>query len=257
VRLVDRGNWSGELRQRTKSGHELIVESRIELMPMDGRRFVLESTRNITERKQWEKRQHLLLGELTHRVKNTLTVVQAIAHQTQRHSDSTEDFIQRFDGRLEALASAHGLLVESNWVGADVEALARHQLRVYTAEQPDQLHIEGEPVLLPADLATPFALVLHELATNAAKYGALSSETGTVNLSWTLNSGNKPRLLTIIWREKGGPAVSPRRKKSGFGTALIDNGIPNSAVYRDLLPEGLICQIVINLPEATDSGESG
>jgi two-component system CheB/CheR fusion protein len=247
--LLERGNWSGELRQRSKSGDDLVVESRIELMPIDGKRFVLESTRNISDRKQWEKRQHLLLGELTHRVKNTLTVVQAIAHQTQRHSGSTEDFIQRFDGRLEALASAHGLLVESNWVGADVEALARNQLRAYTSEKPVKVLIEGEPVLLPAELATPFGLVLHELATNAAKYGALSTEAGTVKLSWALQSGNESRVLTIIWQEQGGPTIKPSRKKPGFGTALIDNGIPDAVVHRDLQPEGLICKIVIDLPE--------
>ena len=225
-------------------------------MPIDGKRFVLESTRNISDRKQWEKRQHLLLGELTHRVKNTLTVVQAIAHQTQRHSGSTEDFIQRFDGRLEALASAHGLLVESNWVGADVEALARNQLRAYTSEQPVKVLIEGEPVLLPAELATPFGLVLHELATNAAKYGALSTEAGTVKLSWALQSGNESRVLTIIWQEQGGPTIKPFLKKPGFGTALIDNGIPDAVVHRDLQPEGLICKIVIDLPEK-DNGTAG
>jgi two-component system CheB/CheR fusion protein len=115
--LLDRGNWSGELTHRTKDGRQLTVESRIELVPLGGHRLVLESTGDVTERKSWELRQKLLLGELTHRVKNTLTVVQSMAHQTLRNSRSSEDFVESFDGRLSALASAHKLLVDSQWRG--------------------------------------------------------------------------------------------------------------------------------------------
>ncbi len=134
----------------------------------------MESTRDITERKLWEQRQQLLLGELAHRVKNTLSVVQSIAHQTLRSSASADDFIERFGGRLLALGTAHSLLVQSDWHGADLGALARIQLEPYISDNPDRLRIEGEPVLLPADLATPFSLVLHELATNTSKYGWLA-----------------------------------------------------------------------------------
>ena len=141
-----------------------------------------------------EERQQLLLGELTHRVKNTLTVVQAIAHQTQRHSPSPEDFIERFDGRLAALAGAHSLLVGSKWRGADLAAIAHSQLDAYrSADNPDRMRIEGEPVTLPADLATPFGLVLHELATNAAKHGALSRPGGAVTLRWSRRTGTRRR----------------------------------------------------------------
>jgi two-component system CheB/CheR fusion protein len=190
---------------------------------------------------------------LTHRVKNTLTVVQAIAHQTQRTSTSRENFVERFDGRLSALASAHGLLVESNWVGADLEALARNQLKAYTSEHPDKLRISGEPVLLPAELATPFGLVLHELATNAAKYGALSSRRGIVNLSWTVGAGNKVPVLTLVWQERGGPVIQSKRVKPGFGGALIESGIPNAVVQRDLQLEGLECTITVALAEVAEN----
>jgi two-component system, chemotaxis family, CheB/CheR fusion protein len=102
-----------------------MVEVRLQLEPLDGRQVVIESARDITERKQWEHRQQLLLGELAHRVKNTLALVHAIAHQTMRTSASNKDFVDRFEARLLALARAHGLLIESDWNGADLRALVR------------------------------------------------------------------------------------------------------------------------------------
>src|SRR5262249_42577245 len=172
--LLAQGSWSGELRQKTKGERELVVESRMGLEALDGRQLVMESTRDITDRKLWEQRQTLLLGELAHRVKNTLSVVQSIAHQTLRSSPSAEDFIEHFGGRLLALDTAHSLLIQSDWKGADLAALAQRQLEPYTSDNPGRLRIEGETVVLSADLATPFGLVLHELTTNAAKYGSLT-----------------------------------------------------------------------------------
>src|SRR5262249_28731111 len=127
-KLLENGTWSGELVHRTKDGRELMIESRIELRPMAGRRLVLETTRDITDRKEWERQQKMLLGELTHRVKNTLVIVQSIAHQTLNTSRTREDFVRSLDGRLSSLAGAHTLLVDSNWRGAELGALARHQL---------------------------------------------------------------------------------------------------------------------------------
>ena len=167
--LLDTGNWSGELTHRTKDGRQLTVDSRIELVATGGRRLVLESTRDVTERKSWESRQKLLLSELTHRVKNTLAVVQSLAHQTLRGTQSSEDFVERFDGRLSALARAHDLLVKSRWKGAKLGALARNQLEPYIPEDASRLRIAGDAVMLPAELATPFGLVLHELATNTSE----------------------------------------------------------------------------------------
>jgi two-component system, chemotaxis family, CheB/CheR fusion protein len=118
--LLEKGSWNGELGQKTKDGRAIVVESRIVLETIKGKRLALECTRDITERRAWEARQQMLLGELTHRVKNTLTVVQSIAHQSFRGTRSSEEFIEQFDGRLSALAGAHGLLVESDWKGADL-----------------------------------------------------------------------------------------------------------------------------------------
>jgi two-component system CheB/CheR fusion protein len=253
--LLDRGTWSGELRQRTKDGRNLTVESRIELVQLEGRRMVFESTRDISERKQWDARQKLLLSELTHRVKNTLAVVQAIARQTLRSSESNDDFIEHFDGRLAALSRAHGLLVESDWRGANLAALARQELEPYTSEWPERLQLKGPAIILPADLATPMGLVLHELATNSTKYGSLSRRSGTVNLSWTLNSGNDPQVLSVLWEERGGPEVeSPKR--AGFGSLLIESSIPGAKVEREFRSKGLMCKIDLPMPRPVDNGKS-
>jgi two-component system CheB/CheR fusion protein len=244
--LLEQGSWSGELKQRTKDGRDITVDSRIELVHAEDRKLVFESTRDITERKQWESRQTLLLSELTHRVKNSLAVVQAIARQTLRNSKSNEDFIEQFDGRLAALSRTHGLLVDSNWQGANLAAMARQELEPYVARQPDRLRIEGPAIILPADLATPVGLVLHELATNATKYGALSRQRGTVALSWTLGAGNNSQMLNVVWEERGGPVVeNPTR--SGFGSMLIEGSIPGSTVQREFLPDGLRCEMRIPL----------
>jgi len=253
TKLNNEGTWTGEIRHRSKGGREVVVESRIILESVNGRRLALESTRDITERKLWERRQQLLLAELTHRVKNTLSVVQAIAHQTRRTTSSAEDFVQRFEGRLLALSRAHNLLTDSEWTGADLAALARSQLAPHIPDNPERLRIEGSPVTLPTDIATPFGLVLHELATNAAKYGAFSVPTGTVHLSWTLNLRNNRRVVGVVWREQGGPpATTPAA--SGLGSTLIDKGIPGATVSRDFHASGLICVIEFALPERDVNG---
>ncbi|NEU99534.1 chemotaxis protein CheB [Bradyrhizobium uaiense] len=251
ARLHDEGSWSGEIKHRTKGGRELTVESSIILETVGGQQLALESTRDVTERKAWETQQRLLLRELTHRVKNTLTVVQSIAHQTRRFSKSYEEFTDRLDGRLAALAAAHSLLVDSEWRGADLGTLARKQFEPHVGGNPDRVKITGQPVFLPADLATPFGLVFHELATNAAKYGPFSRRAGTVDLSWNLEKRNGQPSLTVIWRERGGPKITEPKTK-GFGSELIERAIPNSTVRREFASSGVICTIDVQLPTALD-----
>lgn len=247
-KLRDEGHWSGVLYHKAKDGRELIIESRIILESIDGRQLALESTRDVTERKAWELQQRLLLRELTHRVKNTLAVVQAIAHQTQRSSKSFDEFTDRFDGRLAALAAAHSLLVDGDWRGADLSTLAHRQLEPYTSSDSHRIRIVGEPVFLPADLATPFALVFHELATNAAKHGAFSRQGGFVELSWTLRSQSDQPFLTIIWRERGGPEVK-EPTTTGFGSELVERAIPNAKVSHEFGSDGMVCTIALPLPK--------
>jgi two-component system CheB/CheR fusion protein len=246
--LLQTGTWNGELQQRTKDGRELVVDSRIVLESMNDRRLALESTHDVTELKLWERRQQMLLRELSHRVNNTLAVVQAIARQTLRHAPSDADFVARFDGRLAALSRAHNLLVESDWRGANLEELARDQLEAHTGDSSDRIRIEGQPVLLPIDLATPFALVLHELATNALKYGSLARPGGTVHLSWTIASRNGARVVKLVWQEQGGPPVNAPRG-AGLGSTLIDTAILGARVNREFLAAGLRCTIEAPLPE--------
>ncbi len=247
-KLREEGSWTGELKHKSKGGRDLTIESRIILESIDGRALALESTRDVTERKAWEAQQKLLLRELTHRVKNTLAVVQSIAHQTRRSSKSYEEFTERLDGRLASLAGVHSLLVDSDWKGADLATLARRQLEPYMIRTPERARIVGEPVFLPADLATPFALVFHELATNAAKYGSFSRQAGTVELSWSLSSQSDEQLLTVVWRERGGPEVK-QPKATGFGSVLVEKAIPNAVVSREFGSDGLVCTIALPLPK--------
>jgi two-component system CheB/CheR fusion protein len=251
--LLNDENWSGQLKQSSKAGKELTVESRLQLQSFDGHRLVLESAHDVTEQKAWEQRLRLLLSELTHRVKNTLTIVQAIAHQTERNSPSKQEFITRFDGRLSALASAHSLLVESDWKGAELGALARDQLKPYATDRPDAVLIDGPPISLPPEVATPFGLVLHELATNAAKHGSLSRPTGTVHLLWTVDKQNAQHVLTVKWHEKNGPQMKDDAKP-GFGSSLIDGAIPNAVVSREFGQDGLVCTLVLPLPKGVKNG---
>ena len=188
---------------------------------------------DITERKAWETRQRFLLSELSHSVKNTLAVVQSMARQTFRQAKDEKKALESFEGRLGALSSAHELMVSSNWKRAQLESLARRQLGAQLFENAGRLRQEAPAVMLPADIATPFGLLLHELGTNALKYGALSGESGTVSLTWHLRPEESGPLLEVIWLEQGGPAPD-KIFKPGFGSYLIENGLPRAQVKRDI-----------------------
>ena len=252
--LLRDGAWAGELRQKTKGGEDVTVECRVQLEVVDGRRLVLESTRDISEQKSWEGRQQLLLRELTHRVKNTLAIVQSIASLTLRTTQSPVDFVERFSARLEALSGAHGLLVQSDWRGADFASLARGQLAPYIADSPERARLEGPSVILPADLATPFGLVLHELAANAVKYGSLSAPDGGVEVVWAVEPGNHSSLLKVEWREVNGPKVKAPAEL-GFGTRLIDMALQGATVTRDYREDGFVCDIALPLAPLDSGGE--
>jgi two-component system CheB/CheR fusion protein len=207
--------------------------------------------------REGEARQRLLLGELTHRVRNILTVVQAIARHTLRGDQANKELIDRFEGRLAALAHSHTLLVDSHWKGAGLAELAQQQLAAHAPQQADRLRIEGEPVLLPADMATPFGLVLHELAVNAAKYGALSNRTGKIAVTWSVTRASNPTTLHFEWKETGGPAVK-QPTPAGFGSTLIETAIPGAKVKREFRGDGLVCTIEAPLPEtAHDRAAAG
>lgn len=133
--------------------------------------------------------------------------------------------------------------------------LAQHQLQPYIDENPNRIRIEGEAVPLPPDLATPFGLVLHELATNAAKYGSLSRPRGIVELRWTVSNRNDLRCLTVVWRERRGPSVAEARGQR-FGGTLIESAMPHASVSREFRRDGLVCTIELPLLDTMENGIS-
>lgn len=201
---------------------------------------------DITERKQAENRQRLLIDELNHRVKNTLATVQSLAGQTARHADSLEDFSDRFEARLLALSRAHDLLTRRHWEGAFLDALAGEVLSAMAGNAARQVEIDGPVVDLDSRTALSLTMVLNELATNAIKYGAVSSQAGMLSLSWRLEEGSElhPKLI-LDWRERGGPPVAPPTRR-GNGSRLMER-----CIERDLggeldlayEPLGVVCRM--------------
>jgi two-component system, chemotaxis family, CheB/CheR fusion protein len=193
-----------------------------------------------------EARLRLLLSELSHRVKNTLAVVQSMARQSFRGDVSREAGLEIFSNRLRALAEAHNAVAGGDWRGADLRELAARQLNAYAKPGGKTAILSGPAVSIPPGIATPLALVLHELATNALKYGALSSPAGSLRLEWGYIQRTAGRALQLTWRESGGPRVKPPPKE-GFGSWLIQHGLPDAEVVLDYPPDGAVCTIV--LPE--------
>ena len=174
---------------------------------------------DITERKRGEEQRKLLVNELNHRVKNTLAVVQSIASQTLRSATSLPEAGRSLASRLVSLAKAHDILTQENWSGADLKDLIAASLTPHAGL--DRFQLSGDSVWLPPTLALSLAMALHELTTNAIKYGALSTGRGTVSISWTTSSQAEGRRLRIEWREQGGPPVAPAERK-GFGTRMLE-----------------------------------
>ncbi|SED78315.1 response regulator [Rhodobacter sp. 24-YEA-8] len=197
-----------------------------------------------TERHQSEKVRALLVGELNHRIKNTLANVQAIMRQTLRTSTTLPEFNLRFSGRLQALARAHSILSDVTWSKASLGQLVRDQIEAGTLDR-DFIDVSGPDVALSPEVTLRLALILHELGTNAAKYGALSQASGRalgrVNLSWTIDAEG----LSLTWQETGGPPVSTPTRR-GFGSDLIQNGVGDGRVEVDWNRAGVIWRIMIH-----------
>lgn len=196
---------------------------------------------DVTDRVRAEAHQQLLMGELNHRVKNTLASVQAIATQTLRHSSGPSDFAPTFIGRIHSLARAHSLLSNTTWQGASLRDLIDGQLDIGTVDL-QRLQAAGPDVDLPPEPALHLALVLHEIMTNAHKYGALSTPAGRVDVHWALNNEE----IKLVWTESGGPPVSPPTRK-GFGTTLIERSLnaEGGRAEPNYRPDGLIWTITM------------
>jgi PAS domain S-box-containing protein len=198
---------------------------------------------DVTARLRAEDTRSLLLGELNHRVKNTLATVQSIARQTLRNASDPDRFVDTFSGRLQALARAHSLLSTETWSGADLRDLIAEQMQLGTLSE-DRVHVTGQPIRLSPANTLRMALTLHELTTNAAKYGALSGSAGRIDLSWTINDN----ALHVRWAERGGPPVA-QPMQPGFGSRLIETNSANDggSAVADWRPDGVVWQFRLPL----------
>jgi PAS domain S-box-containing protein len=238
------------------SHHWLLVRADLELTPkpeggVDARAMGVAF--DITERKLWEERQRLLINELNHRVKNTLATVQSIAMQSFRDTGETGgSSFTAFQNRLFALARAHDILTRDNWEGAELREIVGEVVEPYCRQSGGRCDIDGPRVRLTPSMALALSMAVHELATNAAKYGSLSVPTGHVSISWTTMPG-EPRRLALVWQERGGPPVAPPTRR-GFGTRLIERSLAQELagdVSLAYVPTGVVCTIKAPLPEGS------
>lgn len=189
-----------------------------------------------------EAMQSLLIDELNHRVKNTLQTVQSIAAQTFRHTQDVPEALRKFEGRIMAMGRANGLLSEDNWRNADMGDLVGSALEPFRAKDRERIHTSGPRMLVAPHSAVMISMMLHELATNAAKYGALSNDQGEIFVEWA-RLGDKGVRLT--WRESGGPVVATPERK-GFGTTLIQRGLTaqlGGSAEIEFAPDGMRCTL--------------
>ena len=205
--------------------------------------------RNITLRRLADEHRNILVGELNHRAKNSLAMVQAIAAQTLKGAVSLEDAKLAFELRLGAMARGHDLLTSGNWAGTDLESVAKAAVEPHRGGE-NRLYVKGPFVSLTPATALTFTMALHELCTNAIKYGALSFPTGIVTIEWQVKEGNDQSILHLQWTEKGGPTVTlPTRK--GFGSRLVEKALAmelSGEVRINYEPSGVVCTIDAPLP---------
>jgi PAS domain S-box-containing protein len=236
-----------EIEVLTKAGVRRVLEVNSKLIvDATGKPVAIHAiARDITERKE-AKRAEAQIAELDHRVKNVLATVMAVSKRTRVGHTSMEEFLSAFDGRIQSMAEAHALLSRGRWQGANLAHLVRQELAPCAAEL--NTLVEGPDIVLAADAAQPVALVLHELVTNAAKYGALSSSKGHVSVQWHRKaSGQVPGALVLDWKETGGPPV-PALISTGYGTSVVKNLIPyelGGVVDLMFAPEGVRCRLEI------------
>jgi PAS domain S-box-containing protein len=230
---------SAELVIRTKDGRERLWSFAFSALPPpsdDRRRLFVCIAQDVTDQKAHQEQVHLLMREINHRAKNMLSLVQAIARQTAAREP--EDFIECFTERIQALAANQDLLVRNEWQGVDVEDLVRAQLSHFADLVGSRITVHGSPVRLNAAAAQAIGLALHELATNAGKYGALSVDAGCVDVGWRFDGD----IFGMNWTERRGPPVS-QPKRRGFGSTVVDSMVKqtvNGEVQLDYIPSGVV-----------------
>ena len=213
---------------------------------------------DVTERKQGQEQVQLLLHEVNHRAKNLLAMVQAIARRTM--ASESADFMESFDQRLRALAACQDILVRSEWKNVSLEELVRSQLAPFGPELGARVAMAGPSVELSADAAQALGMALHELATNAVKYGALSNSTGAVAIAWDWNvRRNADAMFEMSWRERDGPLVSTPERR-GFGSTVIEAVVSkglSGKVTLDFAPSGLTWSLTCPAANVLYRGDAG
>ena len=236
--LAREGHWQGLLGHRRKDGREIWVESRWRLKGDDSEpledRVIVETCTDVTQRET-------LLHELSHRVKNAIEVVRGLARISLKSCRDTAEF-RGFEQRLIAVSQSHDLLIANRWDFGEIGEIVASAAQLF--QVGDRLKLEGEKIFLKPNSVLAYTLAIHELITNAIKYGALSVPEGHVDVRWYL-SGAEGQRIHLMWRERGGPPVAPP-KTEGFGTRLIQNilraELGDAPLKMRFEPEGLICE---------------
>lgn len=207
---------------------------------------------DITDRKRSEEHLKMLLAELQHRVRNVMAVVRSIARRTGETSDTLADYAMHLDGRLDALGRAQALVTRDPAAGVDLEYLVAEELLAHAAHEGNQVKIAGPKVRLKAKAAETMGLALHELVTNAVKYGALSRDGGRIAVTWVVERGEGVPLLRFAWAESGVPVAAVGRRRRGFGTELIEKTLGyelGATAKLAFAPGGLRCTVELPLTE--------
>ncbi len=255
--IETRSDYDIEYRVRTPAGEVRWLQARGQpFYDADGAPMSMAGiTLDVTERKRGEEHRALLAEELNHRVKNSMATIQSIANQTLTHATSLPEARTAFNARLHSLSAAHDVLTRDAWEGATLAEIVEEALRPFRTGAGRRFRIAGPPVRLPPRLALAFVMALHELATNAVKYGALSTEQGQVLLGWEVTADG---LLRLRWEETGGPPVSAPSRR-GFGSRMIERvlaaeiGGTAEVAYR---PGGVVAEVEAPLPETGAAGKA-
>jgi PAS domain S-box-containing protein len=208
-------------------------------------RTLVEYCIDISDRKHAEMERELLIHELSHRVKNVFAVIQSMATQSRARNQTAISFRQAFLDRLAALARAHCMLLDAEWQGATLDMLVANAVQAYLIDHPEAITVAGEPIALTPGHSVAISMVLHELGTNAAKYGALSHSNGRLRVEWRNADLHGRPEVELIWEERGGTGVAPPAER-GFGSQLIEQAVSyqlGGRVTMDYAPEGLVCRI--------------